>query len=70
MGLRLTFSLNNAQADEKTYQDSIADCQAERGKADAEVALCEDRDAMMQLEIAELQRWALEPLVLLLVLGA
>jgi hypothetical protein len=37
------------QADEKTYQDTIADCQAERGKADAEVALCEERDAMMQV---------------------
>ncbi len=37
------------QADEKTYQETIADCQAERGKADAEVALCEERDAMMQV---------------------
>ncbi len=31
------------------YQDAIADGQAERGKADAEVALCEERDAMMQV---------------------
>ncbi len=40
------------QTDEKTYQDAIADCQAERGKADAEVALCEERDAMMQVGVA------------------